>query len=268
MRLYDPAVRAKTGPSVYEELQVNGEHPQVPSSGSGVLGETVHSLDGTDARVIVAANGGSDLVYVPSGDPEVVHSVLSILTALDYVGGLFVDDQYCRKPSDCAGALRLSDIGLAGATHVPRPAIVVNFKHFYRKPGDLLSGVQVSDTVLQEGQGNHGGLARDQTLNNMAAMGPDFPAGVDRLPIGNIDIAPTVASILGFTLPAKGTLTGRVLDEALRARQQEPAIAPKLLRSAAAANGMSTVLEYQELKGVRYFDRACLVSAAVERCPE
>jgi len=266
LRMFDPAVRASSGPSVYQELSVGGEHPQHPSGGSALLGETVRAIDGSDARVIVAANGGSDLLYVPDGNSQMVHSLVGILSQLDYVGGIFVDDRYCSKPAECAGALRLSDVGLAGSSKLPRPAIVVSFKNFYRNAGDLLSGVQVADTVLQEGQGNHGGFGREQTLNNMAAMGPDFKRGVDALPMGNIDVAPTVAHILGFSMPATGRIVGRVLEEALTGGNEVAPKSSQVLRSDPAANGLSTLLEYQEYGGVRYLDRACLVTEKATHC--
>jgi hypothetical protein len=265
MRLYDPTVRASSGPSVYAELTIGGGRSQHPSGGSALLGDAVRAIDGSDVRVIVAGNGGSDLLYVPSGDDEVVHNLVNILAQLDYVGGIFVDDRYCGGAISCPGALRLSDVGLVGSSRVPRPAIVVSFKEFYRSPGNLLSGVQVADTVLQEGQGNHGGFGRDQTLNNMAAMGPDFRRGIDQAPMGNIDIAPTVAHIMHYSLPSTGKLTGRVLDEALTGSHEAAAAPVQIQRSQPASNGLSTVIEYQEYGGVRYLDRACLVAAA-SRC--
>jgi hypothetical protein len=266
MRLYDPAVRASSGPSVYAELSVGGEHSQHPSGGSALLGDTVRAIDGSDARVIVAGNGGSDLLYVPSGETKLVHNLVEILTQLDYVSGIFVDDHYCADTVGCPGALRLSNIGLVGTSKVPRPAIVVNFKEFYRSPGNLLSGVQIADTVLQEGQGNHGGFGRDQTLNNMAAMGPDFRSGIDPLPMGNIDIAPTVAHIMGYSLPSNGKLVGRVLDEALAGAHQTVPNPPQIQKSSPASNGLSTLVEYQEYGGVRYLDRACLAAAGANHC--
>ena len=55
----------------------------------------------------------------------------------------------------------MSAIGLMGKTPLLRPSIVVSFKVFYLRPGDLQSAVQISDTVLQKGQGMHGGCDRD-----------------------------------------------------------------------------------------------------------
>jgi arylsulfatase A-like enzyme len=269
MRVFDSGVRASAGDSVFAELALGGEKSQHSLSGSALLGDAVKSADGSDAKVIIASNGGSDLLYVPSGRPDIVHAMLDILTHLDYVGGIFVDDRFCPRPVDCPGALPLSGIGLVGASHVPRPAIIVTYKVFYRVPGNLQSAVQVADGTLQEGQGNHGGFGRDQTFNNMAAMGPDFKPGfADPLPMGNIDIAPTLARILGFEMPSTGSLKGRVLQEALLGGAASTPGAVQTLVSTPTSDGISTVLEFQELHGVRYYDKACLVSRdAPQRCP-
>lgn len=269
LRVFDPAVRATTGSSAYAELAIGGEKSQHPSNGSALLGDSVKRVDGSDARIIVAANGGSDLLYIPSKDPQVIHQAIAILTQLDYVGGIFVDDAYCPAASDCAGALPMSVVGLVGSSHVPRPAIVVTFKVFYKEPANLQSAAQISDTTLQEGQGMHGGFGRDQTFNNMAAIGPDFKSGfVDEAPMGNIDIVPTLAKILGIDMPSVGTLKGRVLQEALANGEVGRAGQTKTFISAPAQNGMRTVLEYQETQGVQYYDRACLVAKdAAPHCP-
>jgi hypothetical protein len=225
-----------------------------------LLGETVKQLDGSDAQMIVATNGGSDMIYIPSKSASLVHETIATLTQLDYVGGIFVDDQYCSGPADCPGALPMSAIGLVGASKVPRPAILVTFKVFYGVPGDLQSAAQISDGTLQEGQGQHGGFGRDQTFNNMAAMGPDFKAGsADDAPMGNVDIAPTVAHILGLAMPSVGSLRGRVLTEALAGGAAAKAEAEKTAISAPTSDGVRTLLEYQEFQGVRYYDRACLL---------
>ncbi|HEY0306553.1 MAG TPA: alkaline phosphatase family protein [Acidobacteriaceae bacterium] len=266
MRVFDPTIRATTGSSAYAEIVLGGEKSQHPANGSALLGEVVKKVDGSDAQLIVASNGGSDLIYAPGKSVDVVRQTIATLAQLDYVGGIFVDDFYCPAASDCPGALPLSAVGLVGKSKVPRPAIVVTYKVFYATPGDLQSAKQISDTSLQEGQGMHGGFGREQTLNNMAAMGPDFKTGfVDDAPMGNIDIVPTLAHILGIEMPAVGTLKGRVLHEALASGAAVKTEAVKTMVSAPVSNGASTVLEYQELDGVKYYDKACLVTDA-KRC--
>jgi predicted AlkP superfamily pyrophosphatase or phosphodiesterase len=271
MRVFDPTVRATAGSSAYQEVQIGGELSHYPGNETiaALLGDTVKKVDGSDAQLILEGNGGSDLLYVPSKNPELVRKTVALLTQLDYIGGIFVDDAYCPAATDCPGALPLSAIGLVGKSQLPRPAIVVTFRNFKMTPGDLQSAKQISDSHLQEGQGNHGALARDQTFNNMAAMGPDFKAGfVDDAPMGNIDIAPTIAHILGIEMPSVGTLKGRVLTEALAGGALLKPDAEKTMVSAPFKDGIRTVLEYQELDGVRYYDRACLLTkATATHCP-
>ena len=62
----------------------------------------------------------------------------------------------------------------------------------------------------------HGSFNRADTMNFMAAIGPDFKAGfVNDAPVSNADIGKTMAHVLGLKIPFKGTLMGRVVEEAL-----------------------------------------------------
>jgi hypothetical protein len=233
---------------------------QRPASGNGLIGGAGAIQDQTDAKAIIAANGGSDLVYVPSHDATIVRQIVAFLAAQDYVGGLFVDSTF----GDVPGALPLSAIGLEGDAATPRPAIAVNFKTFSLDPKDpLQTAVQIADSTLQEGQGMHGSLGRDNTFNNMAAIGPDFKRGfIDRAPVGNADIARTLAHVLGLHLPSNGDLKGRVLREALAGGRETPdAEHHTIVSPAAPADGRSTVLEYQTVGRHSYLDVACFVDA-------
>lgn len=262
--VFDPDRRASAGESgLYHKVRIESAPFEHPVQGSGLLGDSVQKRDGSDAKLIVAANGGSDLIYVPDKNPKTVKQIVSLLTTFDYVGGIFVDDdQYGPLP----GALPLGAIGLVGSTKMPRPAIVVAFKSFYLRPGDLQSGIQVSDTSLLEGEGMHGGFGRECTFNNMAAMGPDFKSGFeDKSPVSNADIVPTLAHILGFEIPAKGKLEGRVVTEALKNGPDHVGSETKKADSS-AAQGLHTILEYQQVGNERYFDRGCFVEASVGAC--
>jgi arylsulfatase A-like enzyme len=261
--LFDPNERAPEGDlDAFRKIQIfSPQNPQVPllfqhpTMGNGLLGPDVRKADGSDARAIVTANAGSDLIYVPGKNPDTVRQIVGLLTTYDYIGGIFVDDQYGAIP----GTLPLSAIGLVGSSLLPRPAIVVTFKVFYLDPDDLQSAVQISDTNLQEGQGNHGGFGRECTFNNMAAIGPDFKAGfTDTVPVGNADIAPTIAHILGLDIPSHGVLKGRPLLEALRGEADTIPASAHTIQST-PANGKLTLLQFQEAGGERYLDRACYV---------
>ncbi len=224
----------------------SGQHPR---RGNGLIGRDPAAPD-----VVVAANGGSDLIYLPQGNAkELAPRVVAALLAEDYVSGLFVDDKLGKIP----GALPLSAVNLAGTAVTPRPAIVVNFRSFDTGCGKPpLCAAVVADTGLQQGQGMHGSLSRADTWNFMAAIGPDFKSGyVDEAPASNADIAMTMARLLRIGLPRKGKLVGRVLSESFKGGKPV-AWKNSTVVSAPAENGLRTVLNMQSTGGAVYFDAA------------
>jgi arylsulfatase A-like enzyme len=222
----------------------DGFHPR---HGGAVLGDPAHP------QVVIGANGGSDQIWLPAGDKALAAKIVAALTAEDYTGGLFVDDAFGPIP----GALPFSAIGLAGSARAPRPAIIVSFRS---DPGGCgrpeLCGIEVADTDLQQGQGIHGTFGRADTHNFMAAVGPDFKRGyVDAAPVGNADLAPTLAKLLRLDGVAQSGERGRVLSESLKGGSAVEARA-STLRSAPAANGFVTVLNAQSVGSTPYFDAA------------
>ncbi len=157
-----------------------------------------------------------------------------------------------------AGALPLSAIGYAGASSLAVPAVVVAPREFAIDPEHPdMTSIVVGDGV-QEGQGAHGAFARSNTFNNMAAIGPDFKKRfVDDAPVGNVDIAPTLARVMGVTLPAIGMLRGRVISEALSGGPRRPGFERRVLRSDPSPSGNATILRYQQIGSQRYVDEAC-----------
>ena len=214
-----------------------------PGSKKRLIGGSGNILDNTDAKVIIAANGGSDLIYVPDHDVNTAKKIIAFLAKQDYVGGMFLDDSFGRLP----GTLPLSSINLVGATGLPTPTIALAFKTFATDPNNALqTAVQIADSALQQGQGMHGSLGRDNTFNNMAAIGPDFKSHfVDFSPVSNADIVPTVAQILGFELSSNGDLRGRVIVEALKGGPFAVFFERQALISQKAGSGQSTALEFQ-----------------------
>lgn len=263
--LFDPDQKPE-GSRAYKRLAIDAtvatwEHPIL---GNGLIGGDGLKPDGSDARAIVAAGGGMDLVYVPDHSGETVARIAELLMSFDYVGSVFVDDAF----GPVAGTLPFSAISLAGASKMPKPAIAVAFKTFYLNPDDLRTAILISDTVLQGGQGMHGGFGRDNTHQNIAAMGPDFKKQfVDPVPFSNADVAPTIARILGITLPVHGKLTGRVATEALAAGGPASANPPFQYLRSTVANGKQTLLIYQEYDGRRYLYASCFVEPSTASDP-
>jgi arylsulfatase A-like enzyme len=223
---------------------------QRPVSGNGLIGGTGRVGKPTDAKVAVAGH----LIFVPDYDRTMVQKIVRVLATQDYISGIFVNDRF----GQIAGALPMSAVGLMGAATLGKPAVVVNFKTFSTDARDPLMTSVIVGGTQQHGQGNHGSLSRANSFNNMAAMGPDFKKGfIDRTPISNADIQPTLASVLNFKIPSLGILQGRVVTEALAGRPDNVRVERKLVRSRPLASGMSTVLVYQQVNKRLYFDEAC-----------
>jgi arylsulfatase A-like enzyme len=219
-----------------------------PKRGNGLIGP-----DPANPQVVVASNGGSDLLYIPNKDRAITAKVIEALLAQDYISGLFVDDEL----GSFAGTLPLSSINLKGSAVTPRPSIVINFRSYStgcEKPP--ICAVNIADTGLQQGQGMHGSFNRGDTMNFMAAVGPDFKTGyVSEAPASNADVGKTIAQVLGLKIPGHGTLMGRILTEALPGGTS-PTVENFVDRSDPSANGLATILVGQRVGQTRYFDAA------------
>jgi hypothetical protein len=219
-----------------------------PKAGNGLLG-----ADPAKPDLVVATNGGSDLIYLPNKDKKLAARAIKALLDQDYVSGIFVDDALGRYP----GALPLSVINLKGKAVTPQPSIVVNFRSYSTGCDEPTTcSVEVADTVLRQGQGMHGSFSRGDTMNFMAAIGPDFKAGyADPLPVSNADVGMTIAQLMDLHAAAVGGLTGRVLSEAL-----PNGIVQKFfdgtISSKPDPNGLQTVVNFQRVLSQRYFDVA------------
>ena len=216
-------------------------------------------------QVIVAGNGGADLVYLPEKNAKkLAGAIVKFLTAQDYVAGVFVNDGLGKFP----GALSMSDLNLMGSARTPAPSLYVSFRSIAGEcENKLQCTVGIHDTALATGQGSHGSLSRAETRNFMAAIGPDFKAGyADPAPVSNADIAPTMAQLAGIAMPAKGKLKGRVISEAL-VGESEVAVSRRTIQSQPAENGVRTILNLQQVGEARYFDAAGFAGRAVGLTP-
>ncbi|HVU51290.1 MAG TPA: alkaline phosphatase family protein [Polyangia bacterium] len=185
----------------------------------------------TDA-VIIAANGGSDYLYVPSHDVNIVKQVVTALQTRKGYGAIFVRSTY----GALAGTMSLKDIDVEGATRgsPPTPDIIVSFD--WNETATTAGGGALPGTEYESAQGNrgtHGTFGPVDVHNTLIAAGPDFrPAFKDTYPTGNVDVAPTAAKILGVSLPQA---TGRVLKEAMPGNNVTYTVTPGTAMPAAPA---------------------------------
>jgi len=213
-----------------------------------------HALIGDDPKkpaIVVAGNGGSDLIYLPTGDEQLANKIVGLLSQQDYTSGIFVDDALGK----IAGTLPLSAIALKGAAVTPVPSIVVNFRSFSTGCADPTAcGVEVADTTLPQGQGMHGSFSRADTRNIMGARGPSFRQHFESgAPASNADLGRTIAHLLGLKIADRGQLTGRVLGETLP-NGAMPSAQSSVVRSEPDAAGHVTMLLMQSVGAIRYFD--------------
>jgi predicted AlkP superfamily pyrophosphatase or phosphodiesterase len=225
------------------KIIAGGQHTK---RGNGLIGG-----DRGKPKVVVTANGGSDLIYLPDGDKVMAKLIVDALLAQDYVSGIFVDSKLGRLP----GTLTLDDIALEGSAVTPMPAIAISFRSFDTACGEpVRCTVEVADTGLQQGQGMHGSFSRADTWNFMAMEGPDFKSGfADPAPTSNADLGRTIAQVMRFDVADKGKLVGRVISEALP-NGVLPDVSNRIVTSKPAPNGLTTVIDMQSVGMTRYFD--------------
>jgi arylsulfatase A-like enzyme len=223
-----------------------GKHPR---RSSAILGN-----DPATPEVVVAVNGGNDLIYFPQQNgKELAPKVVAALLAQDYTSGVFVHDDLGPIP----GTLPMSTVGLKGGARTPSPSIVVNFRSETSGCDQpLFCAVTVTDGTLRQGQGHHGSFSRADTANFMAALGPAFKAGfVNEAPVSNADIAPTLAQAIGVTLAPVGALRGRVISEAL-VGGAPVTVERKDIVSPPGDGGLRTIVNLQYVGSTPYFDAA------------
>ena len=158
--------------------------------------------------IVVAANAGSDYLFVPDGNIETVKAaVVSMQSRLQF-GPIFVSDRY----GEIAGTLPMSLIKTENSGNGRAPDIIVSFSYDENVAVAGKSGVSYASSINR--RGDHGSFSPTDTHISLMASGPDFKSGLhDPLPTANVDVAPTVARILKFSMP---DAQGRVLEEALR----------------------------------------------------
>lgn len=230
-------------------VPVDAAKGQHPVAGNGIIGS-----DPTHPHIVVAANGGSDLIYLPQADAKALAPrLVDALIEQDYVSSIFVDDDLGPIP----GTLPTSVIGFRGTALTPHPSIVVGFRSYSTGCDEPeLCSAQVADTMLQQGQGMHGSFSRADTHNFMAAIGPDFRNQfADPAPTSNADIGMTIAHLLRLNIAPKGKLMGRVLTEALKGGASVKSTR-KTIVSPASATRFATTLLTQSAGGETYFDAA------------
>ena len=197
--------------------------------------------------VLLVGNGGCVFLYVAGHDSELITKLVRFIQTRPYSGVVLT-----KAP--LPGTFSLEDARIASAN---APDIVLSLRWNDKRsptgaPGELFCDAPPSST----NRGTHASLSRFDLHNTCIAAGPDFRRDFhDKLPTGNVDIAPTVLSILGVVPERK--LSGRVLNEALVASSAPaPKVEHKRMEASWRSNGVGwkQYLKFSEVDGVRYLD--------------
>jgi arylsulfatase A-like enzyme len=165
----------------------------------------------------VIVTGG--FVCVPDGNHERTEAVARCLMSIDGVGAVFSG----ARGEALEGTLPMSLLGAASGL---APDII-----FSPDWDDEPNAFGVPGTVRgsTDGSAHHGSLSRWEVRNTLVAAGPGFQQGlVSDLPAATIDIAPTLAALLGL---GPFAADGRVLVEAL-AEEDDPPSLKRIVRTA------------------------------------
>jgi predicted AlkP superfamily pyrophosphatase or phosphodiesterase len=185
--------------------------------------------------IVVAANGGSDYFYVPGHDATTVKNLVKFLQQREEYGAIFVDGRYGAIP----GTLTMAQVNLENATRQNngQPDVVVSFNWDSTVSIQGVAGIEFESSGAGQ-HGMHGSFGIADVHNTLIANGPSFKsASTITNPSGNVDVAPTVAYLLGTSLPQAD---GRVLNEALvtPASTTTPTVATSTVTPASAATGL------------------------------
>jgi predicted AlkP superfamily pyrophosphatase or phosphodiesterase len=186
--------------------------------------------------IVVAANGGSDYFYIPNHDVTTVKNLVKFLQQREEYGAIFVDSRYGNLP----GTLSMAQVNLENANRQNngQPDVVVSFNWDYATSIQGLPGIEFESFGAGQ-HGMHGSFGTSDVRNTLIANGPSFQGGATvTTPTGNVDVAPTVAYILGLSMPLAD---GRILNEALAvpASSNTPTVVSSVVTPIAPATGLS-----------------------------
>jgi arylsulfatase A-like enzyme len=159
-----------------------------------------------DGQIVLASNGGSLYVSVPSGDRALLEQVVAALAAWKH-GGVVLTKAVDGAP--LPGTLSLEVVGIAGDL-APDIVCALDWDDAINQYGLEGRSAGLDTDVVA----SHGGISNWEINNTFVLAGPGVKEGLShQLPAGNIDLAPTLAELLGVGALAEAD--GRVLTEVL-----------------------------------------------------
>ncbi|HEV8543399.1 MAG TPA: alkaline phosphatase family protein [Verrucomicrobiae bacterium] len=185
--------------------------------------------------IMVVSLGGSISFYVFEHDEKVIRRLVAFLQGSDFAGVVF-------STLSVEGTFPLAQGHVNAANGAPD--VIVSMRWTAEKNEFGVPGM-INCMEGKRGLGTHASLSRFDLHNTLVASGPDFKSGfVSELASGNIDVAPTVLSILGVEPPKP--MDGRILLEAMTTGES-PELKP-VTETAEASRDLGFLVWHQYLK--------------------
>ncbi len=173
-------------------------------SDAGFVAKTEFDDEPKPGDIMLVGNGGSVLFYVVGHDATVTRRLVEFLQQSDFAGVIFTKEMI-------QGTFGFDQARIQ-SDHAPDVTMAFRWNDSKNQFGT--PGMIDADWQRAAGKGTHATLSRFDMHNTLIAAGPDFRRGqTDDLPTGNVDLAPTIASLLGITSPEQ--MDGRILAEAM-----------------------------------------------------
>ena len=183
-----------------------------------------------------------------TADDATVSEIVTALQDADEVGAIFTRT---APPSGAEGWVRGTlSFETARWAHA-RSADILFSPNWTAEPNEH----GYPGAVMTGGVAGHGSSSPYDVHNTLIAAGPDVKEGVEvSTPTGNVDLAPTILSLLGLEIPA--TMQGRVLAEALGDGPDPSSIMveTRTLQAETEDGNFSVTAHVSEVDGRRYLD--------------
>lgn len=151
-----------------------------------------------DSHRLALTRGSMGEIRSLDGDPALIAAACDWLMGRDDIGMVFARDDHAQN---LPGTLPMSLV-MHGHPRSPELFFLMRSSDAPDRWG--LPGTSGLIAGVDPGGGMHGGLNRYELNSTLIVQAPDARHGVDSMPVGLVDIAPTVAGLLGVPMETAG----------------------------------------------------------------
>ena len=231
------------------------------TSGVDVAGELVTAglkaaPDSHD--VVLASSGQAVALHVEGRDGERLARIARFVQSREWGGVLFTAG---RGPGEPLGAIEgtfsLELIHVANAERGPDLLFTFPWSsrpNAFGLPGTDLANISGGARLWTS---DHGSMSPWNVRNTFLGWGVDFKkATTVRVPVGNVDVAPTILAVLGLEGLEGAEGNGRVLREALEGGPDEEKVTVETRVHTVEAGGYRAAIQVSVVDGHRYVDKS------------